>query len=178
MKQLGTINVWPKNNFTLLISNRDQTFCAAIILLFYTVINLCSRPKKLYRGRKGNMRVRARANHDFNRCCFLSIIFIHFISNSWQDIQISRMYKISEYYCSNHTILSWVTNQKSVNTQNSVTCNKHKCLLIQRFESMIQAKILTNGDYFMTKRKKLSKYMHKKNSWQLLVYFLGQQLWH
>ena len=66
-------------------------------------------------------RARARANHYFNRCCFLSIIFIHFISNSWLAIQITRMYKVSEYYCSNHTILSWMTNQLS----NQTSVNTH-----------------------------------------------------
>lgn len=94
MKQLGTISFWPKKKLTtLLISIRDQMFRAAIILLFFSVINLCSGSKNLYSGRKGNTRARAkaRANHYFNRCCFLSIIFMHFISNSWLAIQITRM---------------------------------------------------------------------------------------
>ena len=48
MKQLGTINFWPK-----------KTFLATIILPFYTVVNLCSRSKKLYCGRNGDMGARA-----------------------------------------------------------------------------------------------------------------------
>ena len=76
------------------------------------------------------------------------------------------MYKVSEYYCNNHTILSCMTNQStnqtSVNTQDSLTCNKNTSAFL--FKDLIQAKILTNGDYFMTKREKLSKCMHKINS--------------
>ena len=131
LKQLGTINFWPKKTLLLywLVTKHFlyQLFCYSILLLI-----CAASPRNFIAEGRGIWEPESTIT--FNRCCFLFIIFIHFISNSWPDIQITWMYKVSEYYCSNHTIFSWMTNQSmnqmSVNTQNSLTCNKNTSVFL------------------------------------------------
>ena len=116
IKQLGTINFWPKKKITtLLISIRDQTFRAAVILLL-----ICAAGPRIFilEGRE----IRELEQEPEPIIILIGVVFfIHFISNSWLAIQTTRMYKVSEYYCSNHTILSWMTNQLS----NQTSVNTH-----------------------------------------------------